>query len=505
MCRNKALKLSILLRNCVRCSAVLQVKQCHAQTILQGLLPHLTLQTDLLLAYCRLCLLRHARKVFGTMPIRNMHSWNIMIASYIENSLYSNALAIFREFKSCNLVPDHYTLPQLFKACVGVGDACFGKVCHGWVIKLGYEGYVVVASSVLEFYVKFGLITEAYSVYSMMLCRDFVAWNLMISGFLRAGLYLRVIDCFREMLLTNGGKMDSMSVPSILIACGREGDLMKGKEVHGYVFKNCEFDVDTPIGNTLIDMYGKCGCLNDSEKVFKTMRSVNVVTWTTMISCYGMHGNGEEALFLFRKMVNGGITPNSVTLTAVLASCSHSGLIDQGKKIFNSISSSYGLQPSAEHYACMVDLFGRAGYLVEALELLRSMKSLGTGSVWGALLAGCVMHKNVEIAEIAAHHLFQLEPNNASNYIALCGIYQSHGMLDGIATVRERMREQGLIKTPGCSWISIGGRAHKFYQGDLSQPLSHLIERITHQISNTQLLDDDFGSVTHDDTCMMAL
>ncbi|XLR22003.1 hypothetical protein S83_014731 [Arachis hypogaea] len=242
-----------------------------------------------------------------------MHSWNIMIASYNEASLYSNALAIFGEFKSCNLGLDHYTLPQLFKACVGVGDYCFGK--------------------------------RHTRVFSKMHCRDFVAWNLMISGFLRVGLYLRVIHCFRKMLLANGGKMDSMSIPIVLIASGREGDLMKGKEVHGYVCKNSEFDVDAPVGNALIDMYGKCGCLNDSEK---------------------------EALLQFQRMVDGGITPNSVALTAALASCSHSGLI--------------------EHYACMVDLLSRSGYLVEALELLKSMKSLGTGNIWGAFLAGSVMH-----------------------------------------------------------------------------------------------------------------
>ncbi|XP_052117545.1 pentatricopeptide repeat-containing protein At3g57430, chloroplastic-like [Arachis duranensis] len=196
------------------------------------------------------------------------------------------------------------------------------------------------------------------------------------------------------MLLANGGKMDSVSIPSVLIACGREGDLMKGKEVHGYVCKNSEFDVDAPVGNALIDMYGKCGCLNDSEKVFRTMPHMNVVTWTTMISCYGMHGNGEEV----RKH-----------------SCSS------------------------------------PGYLVEALELLKSMKSLGTGNIWGAFLAGCVMHKDVKIAKITAHHLFQLEPNNTSHYIALCGIYQSHGMLDRIATVRERMRDLDLVKTRSCS------------------------------------------------------
>lgn len=508
MSREIVLNLSFLLRNCVlQQFTVFQAKQCHARTILRGLLPNIILENDLLLVYSRFSHYCDARKVFDRMPERNMRSWNIMIASCVENSMYDDVLTIFDEFKRCGLRPDHYTLPPLFKASIGVRDICFGKICHGWVIRLGYEGYVVVGSSLLEFYVKCGAMNEACSVFSGMSCRDSVVWNLMISGFGRAGLYSEAIGCFREMLVLNGVKVDYMIVPSILNACGREGDLMKGKEVHGYVVKNFVSDADAPIGNALIDMYGKCGCLNDSDKVFRTLHRVNLVTWTTMISCYGIHGKGEESLLLFKKMIDDGFTPNSVTVTAILASCSHSALIDQGKHIFSSIYSDYGLEPTAEHYACMVYLFGRCGYLAEALQLLKSMKSSVTGSIWGALLAGCVMHKNVEIGEIAAHHLFQLEPNNASNYIALCGIYQSHGMLEGISTVRAKMRDLGLVKTPGYSWINIAGKTHKFYQGDLSHPLAQMIYKIIYQISNTRLLTNDLGegNLLHDDTLFMGL
>lgn len=346
--------------------------------------------------------------------------------------------------------------------------------------------------------------------FSIMLCRDSVTWNLMISGFVRAGLYSDAVHCFREMLQQqNGMKLDYMTLPSILSACGKEGDLLKVKEAHGFVVRNFGFDFDAPIGNALIDNYGKCGCLKVSEKVFSTMRCVNLVTWTTMISCYGMHGKGEESVFLFEKMLSEGFRPNAVTLTAILASCSHSGLVDQGKKIFSSMNSDYGFQPTAEHYACMVDLFGRCGYLEEALRLLERMKASSvTGSMWGALLAGCVMHKNVEIGEVAARHLFRLEPNNTSNYVALCGIYQSRGMVHGLSTVTAKMRELGLMKTPGCSWINIAGRAHKFYQGDLSHPLAHMICKIIHEVSNTQLCTNDFGvgNLLHDDgTLVMAL
>ncbi|CAL0302532.1 unnamed protein product [Lupinus luteus] len=508
MSRKAFLDLSFLLRSCTPHSAIFQAKQCHAQTILQGLLPNVTLENDLLLVYSRYSLCCYARKVFDRMLRRNMHSWNIMIASCVKDSMYNDVLTIFSELKRHGLQPDHYTLPSLFKAALGVCDAWLGKICHGWVIKLGYEGYVVVGSSVLEFYIKCGDMPQARSVFSNMLCRDHVVWNLMISGFGNAELYSEAINCFREMLVLNGVKVDYMIVPSILNACGREGDLMKGKEVHGYVVKNFAFDADAPIGNALIDMYGKCGCLNDSETVFRTLRHVNLVTWTTMISCYGIHGKGEESLSLFKKAINDGFAPNSVTVTAILASCSHTGLIDQGKHIFSSIYSDYGLEPTIEHYACMVYLLSRSGYLVEALDFLKNMKSPVTGSIWGALLAGCVMHKNVEIGEIAAHHLFQLEPNNASNYIALCGIYQSHGMLDGISNIRAKMRNLGLVKTPGYSWINIDGRAHKFYQGDISHPLAQMIYKIIYQISNVQLLNNYYLGVEnslHDDALIMGL
>lgn len=328
----------------------------------------------------------------------------------------------------------------------------------------------------------------------------------MISGFGRAGLYADAVHCFREMLQhQNGMKVDYMTLPSILSACGREGDLLKVKEVHGFVVRSFGFDADAPTGNALIDSYGKCGCLNYVEKVFMTMGQVNLVTWTTMISCYGMHGKGDESILLFEKMVDEGFRPNAVTITAILASCSHSGLIDQGKKIFSSMNSDYGFEPTAEHYACMVDLFGRCGCLEEALRLLERMKSSSvTGSMWGALLAGCVMHKNVEIGEVAARHLFQLEPNNPSNYVALCGIYQSRGMVDGFSSVRAKMRGLGLIKTPGCSWINIAGRAHKFYQGDLSHPLAHMIFKIIYEISNIQLMTNGLGlgNLLHDDDTM---
>lgn len=469
--KSTALHLSSLLR----CSSeISQARQIHAQVLVHGFHSNVTLQTDLLLAYSKCGFIRDARQVFDKMPDRNMHSWNILIFSYVQNSMYSTALDVFGGFRKMGLRPDHYTLPPLFKACAGVGDGSLGMVLYGLVAKLGLEGCVVVTSSFLDFFVKCGSVVHAMRVFSNMSCRDIVAWNSIISGLGRAGFYKDALTCFREMLEASV-KMDSMSIPSVLNVCGGEGNLIKGKEVHGQVSKNLLYSTDIAIGNSLIGMYAKCGCLDYAEKVFRKMTNLNLVTWTTMISCYGVHGKGKDSLLIFKQIIDCGFKPNCVTLTAILASCSHSGLIDEGWRIFNSISLVYGFEPSVEHYACVVDLLGRFGYLEEALDLVKNMKVTAPASVWGALLAGCVMHKNAVIGDIAARQLFRLEPRNSSNYIALCSIYESLGMHDGVSFIRAKMKDLGLVKTPGCSWIVISGTVHKFYQGDCSHPRSILI------------------------------
>jgi pentatricopeptide repeat protein len=490
MFHETAFYLSSLLRNCALLSAISQAKQTHAQTLVHGFLSNVTLQTDLLLAYCKCGFLQDARQVFDKMPKRNMHSWNILLSSYAHNFHYLDAISVFNEFLKMGLRPDHYTLPPVLKACAGIGDAYLGKMLHGRVVRLGFEEYVVVGSLILDFYVKCGNLVDARRVFSNMSCRDSAVWNLMIAGFGRAGFYSDALNCFRSML-SEGENVDSMTIPSILNACGGEGDLMKGKEIHGQVVKSFIFDGDVAINNSLIDMYAKCGCLHDSEKVFRSMRELNLITWTTMISCYGVHGKGEDSLALFNKMRDCGFKPNCVTLTAVLASCSHSGLIDQGRRIFNSISFDYELEPSVEHYACMVDLLGRFGHLEEALELVQNMKLVVTPSVWGALLSGCMMHNNVEIAEIAALRLFDLEPRNSSNYIALCSIYDSLNIRYRVSLIRAKMRNLSLVKTPGCSWISIAGKTHQFYQGDHSHPETPMVYEMLGRIMKASVFPGD--------------
>lgn len=339
-------------------------------------------------------------------------------------------------------------------------------------------------------YAKCGNLVHARYLFDTMLDRDVVIWNSMISALARAGHSVEALHLFRR-LQWEGEDVDSRAIPSILHACGRIGDLIRGKEVHGRAVRYLVFDSDIAIGNSLIDMYAKCGCLEGSHKVFLSMRNQDLVTWSTLISCYGVHGKGKEALNLYKEMTAHGLKPNCITFTSVLASCSHAGLIDEGWLVFDSMVNVYEVEPRVEHYACMVDLLGRSGSIREALALIYEMPMEPAPSVWGALLGACVVHGNVEVGEIAAYKLFELEAGNPGNYVALCGIYDAVGRRDGVAQMRSRMREFGMAKTPGCSWIDVNGRMHAFYQGGVSHPLAKRIHEVLDALAKVMANADD--------------
>ncbi|KAM0946394.1 putative tetratricopeptide-like helical domain superfamily [Dioscorea sansibarensis] len=484
-----SLRLSCLLRAFKLPSLLRHGGAIHAKVVVHGLLPDATLETDLLLMYsrCASSALYLARQVFDQMRHRTMHAWNVLFSSYAQSSLYHLALGLLRPFLDSGLRPDHFTVPALCKACGGggVGFQEIGMGLHCWAIKIGVLGVVFVSSSVLDMYAKFGRLDDARKVFELMPERDVVAWNAMITGFVRAGQFAEPLDLFRRLQLETMG-MDWRVIPSVLNACGNKGDLTRGKEVHGRVIRCLVFDSDVVIGNALIDMYGKCGCLKDSQRVFACMGMKNEVTWSSMIACLGVHGRGEESLRLYEEMIKEGFKPNSITFTSVLSSCSHSRLLDDGWRVFQSMS-----EPSVEHFACMVDLFGRSGDIEQALRLIDKMPMKPSASMWGALLAGCVAHKNVVIGEIAARKLFELEPSNSSNYVALCGIYDAVGMSDNVSKIRGRMRELGISKTPGCSWIIMNGKSHAFYQGDISHPFANRVCEVLLHLHSWTGKDED--------------
>nr|ABK26521.1 unknown [Picea sitchensis] len=255
----------------------------------------------------------------------------------------------------------------------------------------------------------------------------------------------------------------------ILRACASVAALEQGKQVHADIIK-IGFELDVSVSNGLVDMYGKCGRIEDAQEVFSKLLEPDVASWNAMISGLAQHGCGKEAVLLFEQMLQTGVKPNQITFVVVLSGCSHAGLVDEGRNYFDSMTRDHGISPKAEHYSCMVDLFGRAGCLDEALNFINQMPVEPNASVWGSLLGACRVHGNIELAERAVEQLIELTPENPGTYVLLSNIYAAAGRWDDAGKVRKMMKDRSVKKEPGCSWIEVQNKVHPFIVGDSSHP-----------------------------------
>ncbi|KAK6150248.1 hypothetical protein DH2020_017773 [Rehmannia glutinosa] len=383
-------------------------------------------------------------------------------------------------------------MASVLPACVHCKAFADKEVMHGYVLKLGLGRDRYVQNALMDLYSRIGQIDNSKYIFHNMESKDIVSWNTMITGYVVCGYHEDALILLHEMQIAGGKgeenddvdnnvkvtlKPNSVTLMTVLPGCAALAALTKGKEIHAYAIRN-GLESDVAVGSALVDMYAKCGCLNMARRVFDSMPVKNVITWNVIIMAYGMHGEGEEALALFKSLVargarGGEVKPNEVTFIAIFAACSHSGMVDEGQQLFQRMKEDHGLEPNSDHYACVVDLLGRAGRLDEAYEIINSMHTgLDKVGAWSSLLGACRIHQNVQLGEISALNLLELEPNVASHYVLLSNIYSSAGLWEKANAVRKKMKEMGVRKEPGCSWIESDDEVHKFLAGDTSHPQS---------------------------------
>eukprot|EP01018_Ginkgo_biloba_P029187 Gb_18176 [translate_table: standard] len=462
-----------VLKACAGLAALEQGKEIHTYIIRSGFESDAFVGNALVDMYAKCGSIVDARQVFDQMPQRDLVSWNAMISGYAQNGHGDEALNFFLQMLSAGVKPNSVTIVSVLPACTQLATLRQGKEIHNYVIRMGFESDMAVVNALVAMYVRSGILECAHVVFDQMLQRNVVSWTSIIGGYVEDGQSDIALKLFRHMQF-KGVKPDSVIIASVLPACARLAALRQGKEIHGYS-NRCGFQSSVFVQSALIDMYSKCGSIENARQVFNKISQGDVVTWNAMLAGYGMHGHGGNAIALFRQMQEAGMKPNHVTFTAVLSACSHAGLVDEGWRYFDCMVQDHHIRPTAEHYACMVDLLGRAGHLDEAHEFIKSMPIEPTASVLGALLGACRVHGKVELGECMAERLFQLEPGNAGNYVLLSNIYATAGRWDDVAKVRKMMKYRGLRKTPGCSWIEIDKRVHAFLVGDRSHPQSEKI------------------------------
>ncbi|KAI4352333.1 hypothetical protein L6164_006596 [Bauhinia variegata] len=461
------ISLSGALNACAVVKGHLEGIQLHGLAVKSGLKFNMCVVNAILDMYGKSGALFEACLVFDEMVRRDAVSWNAIVAAHEQNEEVERTLSLFVSMLQSKMEPDDFTYGSVLKACAGQQALNYGREVHGRIIKsrMGLDSFV--GSSLVDMYCKCGMLEEAEILHDRIE-QTTVSWNAIISGFSLQKLSENAQKYFSQML-ERGVMPDNFTYATILDTCANMAAVGLGKQIHAQVVK-LQWHSDVYIASTLVDMYSKCGNMQDSILMFEKSPKRDFVTWNAMICAYAYHGLGEDAVKIFEEMQLLNVKPNYSTFISVLRACAHMGYVDGGLHYFHKMQSEYGLHPQLEHYSCMVDLLGRSGQISEALKLIESMPFEADDIIWRTLLSICKIQGNVEAAETAANSLLQLDPQDSSAYVLLSNIYANAGMWGEVSKIRRIMKNSKLKKEPGCSWIEVRDEVHAFFVGDRAHP-----------------------------------
>ncbi|KAH6827695.1 hypothetical protein C2S53_015779 [Perilla frutescens var. hirtella] len=436
----------------------------HGDLIKRPIKQSVALQSALLTMYSKLGNVDDSHKVFGQMKEKDVVAWGSIISGSCENRKFEEVLCLYKRMISEGVKPDPNVIASAIIACLGLDVEKLGCCLHGMAIKEGLNLDSCVGRALIEFYSKCRQLDMAKQAFSNILLKNLVVWNSLISCYSHNGLPDVSISLLPQ-ILQDGLHPDSISVTLVLAAAAQIAALLVGKAIHGYLIRSLLQEVQ--VENTLVDMYIKCGSLAYAEVVFKKMVERDIVAWNSMISGYGSHGECHRAIELLQEMRDSGIAPDEVTFLSLISSCNHCGLIDEGLNLFRSMRDS-NVEPRMVHYVNVVDLLGRGGRLDDACEFIENMAVAPDRGVWLSLLSACRVHQNFELGEVAAYKLIAMEPENGGGYVQLLNMYVEAGLKEKAANLRAVMRQKGVRKLPGCSWIEVKDKVEVFFSGDSS-------------------------------------
>ncbi|XP_042500547.1 pentatricopeptide repeat-containing protein At4g02750 [Macadamia integrifolia] len=401
-----------------------------------------------------------ARKLFEESSIRDVFTWTAMVSGYAQNGMLMEARRIFDEMPdknsiSWNAMIAGYSHSSRMDLARELFDAMPCRDISSW-------------NTMITGYAQNGEIDKAWSLFDEMPQRDSISWAAIIAGYAQSGHSGEALCLFREMK-RDGERLNRSTFTCALSTCADIAALESGKQVHGRLVK-AGFETGCYVGNALLAMYCKCGSIAEAYDVFIEMPEKDIVTWNTMISGYAKHGYGRVALKVFESMKMTGIRPDDATMIGVLSACSHTGLVNKGTEYFYSMEKEYGITAKVQHYTCMIDLLGRAGRLEDAQLLMKNMPFEPDGATWGAILGASRIHGDTKLGEEAAKRIFELEPDNSGMYVLLSNLYASSGRWNDVGKMRLIMRDSGVRKVPGYSWIEVQDRVHTFSVGDSVHP-----------------------------------
>ncbi|KAA0044370.1 hypothetical protein IC582_017508 [Cucumis melo] len=485
------------LQLCARRQSASAAGKLHSQIIKAGFDKSSLLSNTLLDVYGKCGLIPQALQLFDEMPHRDHVSWASILTAHNKALIPRRTLSMLNiMFTNDGLQPDHFVFACIVRACSSLGYLRLGKQVHARFMLSFFCDDEVVKSSLIDMYTKCGQPDDARAVFDSILFKNSVSWTSMISGYARSGrkceamdLFLQVpvrnlfswtalisgliqsghgifsFSLFNEMRREGIDIVDPLVLSSVVGGCANLALLELGKQIHGLVialgFESCLF-----ISNALVDMYAKCSDILAAKDIFYRMPRKDVISWTSIIVGTAQHGKAEEALTLYDEMVLSRIKPNEVTFVGLLYACSHAGLVSRGRELFRSMTTDYSINPSLQHYTCLLDLLSRSGHLDEAENLLNEIPFKPDEPTWASLLSACKRHNNLEMGVRIADRLLDLKPEDPSTYILLSNVYAGAEMWESVSKVRKLMNSMEVRKKPGYSSIDFGKDSQVFHAGE---------------------------------------
>ncbi|KAL3726812.1 hypothetical protein ACJRO7_031675 [Eucalyptus globulus] len=486
MCRGNVVPddytLATLSKVASECGDLAAGKVVHGKSARIGFVLDVVVANSLMSMYCKCGELNEARKLFEEMPDRSITSWNVLVTGYAslsDDNKGKEVWDVVQNIQKVGLKLDAFTVSSLLPLCIGDSEKYnHGKELHGYILRNELEflpdADVHLGCCLIDMYSKNNKVDAGRRIFERMKSKNVFAWTAMINGYVIFGDSEGALSLFRKMIVMYDIEPNDISLVSILPACVTHAGLSAVREIHSFAIRK-KIDHGVSLSNALIDAYCKSGGLIAARRIFDGASFKDAVSWSSMISGYGLHGKGEEAVLLYNEMLMLGIKPDMITVVGVLAACGRSGLVNEGLNVYASAINDYGIEPTVEICACVVEILGRSNQLDRALQFIENMHVEAGPSVWGALVNASVMHGNHEMRDLAYSFLVRMEPENPSNYVSLSNLHASSRKWDMVAGVRKMMHQKGLRKEPGCSWIVINGKTNCFYVADKVHAASHSI------------------------------
>ncbi|KAL3511121.1 hypothetical protein ACH5RR_030522 [Cinchona calisaya] len=470
-----------------KCNSLRELKQIQAYSIKTHL------QSDIffmkkLLNFCTLSpssdSMHHARHLFDQIPDRDIVLFNLIARGYAHSEIPLQSLILFVEILCSGLIPDNYTFPSLLKACAKVNALQEGKQLHCLVIKYGLNADIYVCPTLINMYIESSEIGLARCVFDSIIDPCVVTYNAMIMGYVRSSEPNEALSLFRELQAKRLKPTDVTSL-GVISSCALLGALDLGKWLHEYVKKN-GFDRYIKVNTALIDMYAKCGSLDDAVSVFKGMSFIDTQAWSAMIMAFAIHGCGNEAISFFEDMRKGQIQPDAITFLGVLYACSHTGLVEECFSYFSKMRDEFKIVPGIKHYGCVLDVLGRAGRLNDAYKFIKDLPIDPTPLLWRTLLAACSIYGNIDLGKKVIEKIFSMDQSHSGDYIMFSNMCARAGRWEDAKAFRRMMKDRVLIKVPGCSSIEVHNTVHEFFSGDgtkieykeLHEAVDKLVEKL---------------------------